>query len=124
MTDKSIIYVKLTPNTADGSSGSIYTTSVTGMINTGVTSNQNGSYCRYYRYFSNGYSVMNDTSSGGSLTAYYCDYGYSSSNSSNQYYASVGGHWVGWLNAGAFCCGLDASVSGSLSNVGAALSGR
>ena len=121
MTDSSNIYVKLTPNTADGSSSSTYTTTVSGMINTGVTSSQQISYPRYYKYFSNGYSVMNDTSSGGTNSTYYCDYGYSYPDT---YYAFVGGRWTDGLRAGAFSCDLDYSVSSSNTYLGAALSGR
>ena len=123
MTDSSNIYVKLTPNIADGSSSSTYTTTVTGMINTGVTSNQSSRHPRYYKYFSNGYSVMNDTNDGGSDSTYYCDYGYSR-GSSVQCYAYVGGSWNDGLIAGAFCCYLDSSVSRSYTDVGAALSCR
>ena len=122
MNNSSNIYVKLTPNTADGSSGTTYTTTVTGMLNTGVTSSQSSSsYCKYYKYFSNGYSVMNDTSSGGTNSTYYCDYGYSYSG---DYYASVGGNWCDGLYAGAFCCHLGISVSSSYAIIGAGLSGR
>ena len=124
MNNSSNIYVKLTPNTADGSSSSTYTTTVSGMSNTGMTSNQNISYPRYYKYFSNGYSVINDTSSGGTNSTYYCDYGYSYSSSSTQYYAYVCGDWCHGLAAGAFYCVLSISVSNSGTNLGAALSGR
>ena len=121
LTDVNNIYVKLTPNTADGSSASTYTTNVSGMINTGVTSVQNISYPRYYKYFSNGYSIMNDTGRGGNTSTYYCDYGYSYSG---DYYACVGGSWSDGLTAGAFCCNLFHSVLHSSSALGAALSGR
>ena len=123
MTDDNNIYVKLTPNTADGSSSTTYTTSVCGMINTGVNSDQRGVYCKCYKYFSNGYSVMNDIRRGRSLNTYtyYCDYGLSESGT---YYAVVGGCWSSGHYAGAFCCALDNSVSVSYSYIGAALSGR
>ena len=121
MTDSSSIYVKLTPNTADGSSGTTYTTSVSGMINTGVTSSQSSYYCRYYKYFSNGYSVMNDTANEGTNSTYYCDYVLSDNGT---YYANVGGYWSYGVYAGAFCCSIDASVLASSSSLGAALSGR
>ena len=122
MTDDNNIYVKLTPNTADGSSSTTYPTSVTGMINTGVSSDQGSTcYCRYYKYFSNGCSVINDTSSRGSKSTYYCDYGISYSG---DYYAVVGGAWRGGLLAGPFCCHLGVTVSFSNPGVGAALSGR
>ena len=121
MTDSSNIYVKLTPNTADGSSGTTYTTSVTGMINTGVTSDQSSAYCRYYKYFTNGYSVINDTGSNGSKNTYYCDYGISYSGN---YYACVGGAWCGGRLAGPFCCHIGSSVLLSTSDLGVALSCR
>ena len=122
MTHSNYIYVKLTPNTADGSTSTTYTTSATGMLNTGVRSDQSNPYCRYYKYFSNGYSVMNDnTGDGGSNNTYYCDYGLSHSGN---YYALVGGCWDNGLRAGAFYCNLRNPVSMLSSDLGAALSGR
>ena len=123
MTDTDNIYVKLTPNTADGSSSTTYTTSVTGMINTGVSSDQTNNYCKYYKYFSNGYGVMNHDidDDDGSNATYYCDYAYSRSGT---HYAYVGGSWRCGLRAGAFYCNLGLSVSISYSYLGAALSAR
>ena len=124
LTYNSYQYVKLTPNTADGSSGSAYSgTSESGMINTGITSNNSNLYTRWYRYNNLGYSVVYQNGQAGSDTTYYPDYGYTYGDSTRRH-ACAGGYWNRGLYAGAFSLDVTYGPSFASAPRGASLSFR
>ena len=103
ITNSSYQYVKLTPNTADGSSGTSYGTTTSGMISSGVSSSNSNTYTKWYKYNSLGYGVIYQNGENASTSTYYCDYG---KTGASDYYACVGGNYLYAMDNGAFASSL------------------
>lgn len=114
--------VKYAYGTSDGSTSSSYSTSGTGYINTGIKGTRGSSYYLDKMNFSSGKMLPSTTNA--SISTYYCDETYWTTDSSRTAYASRGGVYGGGRGCGAFCLSVGSAASYSRSNLGAALSFR
>lgn len=113
---KGNIYTKLTKGTEDGSTAEDYNTDGTGYIKIGAVPSKSGYISEMYV---NQYGLFIKTCGSGSATTYYCDSGYTSTSTSNTYFAIFGGRSYSGSYCGCFSGHLDYSVSDSYWSSGA-----